>query len=556
MTGPATARIRPPISPLRGAEWFAARLALALRRTRRFTRWWIGIGGALTFLALLLPLASGDPQSPLREALDRAAADTLRASARVRDLQGRVSLADSSLATARVAARAMRRYPPRIAARLAPPAAAAIDPRLSSLERALEAARRDRSVPMTLALADEPLVRYGPRMRAFADSLRRTTDATEVRRLSITIIEMAESRVAAFGSTDGGRSTGAFATDRIPLSDEQGLRPDTAVLQANASALRDSLQRARHTAVIASDSLHRLGELLRARREAVPPIAPALVLLIVLVLGMLARVASVLMHEMRAPTLAHGMEAERAVGAPALALVRDGVPEGPLRFRPHGVDAFRVLYLGLTSTGTRARAVVVTGEDALIAGAAAARLAIAAAADHRKTLVAEMDAEQAVLARIFREHAEPGFTDALVGAFPWSEVVRPVGSSDGLTIQLLPAGTSRALDTDLAVRDASRGEFDRFRNGFEFTILVVALGDLPAARDLLPGAPTVLCGTLGQTPVARFAAAGARIQAEGETLHSVVVWDAPRPVLPSLAELAAILSNRKNRQPRLGQKQI
>jgi hypothetical protein len=528
-------------------------LALALRRTRRFTRWWIGIGGALTLLTLLLQLASGDPLSPLREALDRAAADTLRTSAQVRDLQGRASLADSLLATARIAA---RRGAVRSQARTAPSTAASSDSGRLSLERALEAARRDRSVPVLLALADEPLVRNGPRMRAFADSLRSTIDATEARRFGITIIAMAESRLAALGSIDSASSGAGIARDRIPLSGQPSPRPDTAALSARVSALRDSLQNAKQAAMVAADSLRILEESMRTRRATVPSIAPALVLLIVLVLGVLARVGSVLMHEMRAPTLAHGMEAERAVGAPALALVRDGVPEGPLRFRPHGVDAFRVLYLGLTSTGTRARAVVVTGEDALIAGAAAARLAIAAAADHRKTLVAEMDAEQAVLARIFRDHAEPGFTDALVGAFPWSEAVRPVGSSDGLTIQLLPAGTSRALDMDLAVRDASRGEFDRFRNGFEFTILVVALGDLPAARDLLPGAPTVLCGTLGQTPVARFAAAGARIQAEGETLHSVVVWDAPRPVLPSLTELTAILSNRKNRQPRIGQKQI
>jgi hypothetical protein len=261
------------------------------------------------------------------------------------------------------------------------------------------------------------------------------------------------------------------------------------------------------------------------------------------------RVGSAVTQEMREPTLAHAMEAERAVGAPALAVVRDAIPDGPLRFRPSGVDPFRVLYLGLTATGTRARSVVVTGDDIIIATAVAARLAIAAAADHRTTLVAELDPEQIALARMFRDHPEPGFKDAMAGAFKWREVARPVGSSDGLTIQMIPAGTSRGPERDMAVEAESRAGFSEFRDGFEFTILVVALPDLSQARELLAGAPLVLCGTLGETPVAQFTTNGARVQEGAEKLHSVVIWDAPRPILPSRAELAAFLSKRKGRTP-------
>jgi hypothetical protein len=272
-------------------------------------------------------------------------------------------------------------------------------------------------------------------------------------------------------------------------------------------------------------------------------------MLVLLLLGLGLRVGSAVTQEMREPTLAHGMEAERAVGAPALAVVRDAIPDGPLRFRPSGVDPFRVLYLGLTSTGTRARSVVVTGDDIIIATAVAARLAIAAAADHRTTLVAELDPEQIALARMFRDHPEPGFTDAMAGAFTWREVARPVGSSDGLTIQMIPAGTARGAERDADVEATSRTSFSQFRDGFEFTILVVALHDLPQAHALMAGAPLVLCGTLGETPVQQFTATGARVQAGSEKLHSVVMWDAPRPILPSRAELAAFLSKRKGRTP-------
>jgi len=551
MTGPATSRTRPPLRPLRGAEWFAARLSLAIRRTKRFTRWWLGLGGAITVIVLLLPVAAGDPLAAARDALDRAAADTLRTSARLRDLEQRAAVADTSLASAIAEIAPQRRPAPREATRATTRLTRSTrstratldrvtsDPRVSALDRALALARADRSTPALLALADDPLLRYGPRMRAFADSLRGTIDPIEVRRLASTIIEMAETRRAALGPLPSAAAL------------EPGARamPDTVGRRESVRALRDSVARAVTEYRTAVTKVTELDTQLNAKRSAVPPMSTGLVFLALLVFGAVLRVGIAVAREMQEPTLAHGLEAERAVGAPALALVRDAIPEGPLRFRPSGVDPFRVLYLGLTSTGTRSRSVVVTGDDPVIAAAVGARLAIAAAADHRTTLVAELDPEQIPLARIFRDHPEPGFTDAMAGAFTWREVARPVGSSDGLTIQMLPAGTARDPVTDPELAAESRASFTEFRNGFEFTILAVALRDLAQAREMLPGAPLVLCATLGETLVAQFTANGARVQEQGEKLQSVVLWDAPRPLLPSRAELAAFLSKRKGRTP-------
>ena len=531
MTGPASSsRTRPPLRPLRGAEWFAARLALAIRRTRRFTRWWVGIGGTVAVVALLVPMAAGDPLAQTRDTLDRAAADTLRLGARVRDLRVRAAVADTTLSEAIANVTGARRPALRTPA-------AVRDPRIATLDRALEVARAEPSTPALLALADDPLLRYGPRMRAFADSLRGTTDPVEGRRLGRTILEMAETR----RETLGGNTV---------LSPDAAVdAADTTALRARAAALRDSAMRAETQYRAAGDSVVVLAQQLTLRGSDAPPMSIGLVMLIVVVLGTLLRVSIALTREMREPTLAHALEAERAVGAPALTLVRDAIPEGPLRFRPSGVDPFRVLYLGLTATGTRARSVVVTADDIVIAAAVGARLAIAAAADHRTTLVAELDPEQIALARIFRDHPEPGFTDAMAGAFKWREVARPVGSSDGLTIQMLPAGTSRDPLTDEALAAETRASFTEFRNSFEFTILVVAPRDYPQARELLPGAPLVICATLGETPVEQFTIEGERLQNSGEKLHSVVLWDAPRPILPSRAELAAFLSKRKGRTP-------
>lgn len=521
MTAPAV-RQRPPHRPLEGTAWFAARLSLALHRTRRFTRWWLGVGGTLTIIALLLPVAVGNSDDAVRAELAQAAADSVRSSTTLERLRRAQAEAESTLASA-------RRVPGAPRAATAPR-----DPRLNSLDAAIAMARAARTTPSFLTLSDDPAVRFGPRMRALADSLRATGDPAERLRLGNTIIAIAEYRRSAIAEQ------GAESATLTDTNEET----DTLTVAARALSLRDSLARATAAHNDARAAVGRVVSAADAGRSPVPPVSPGLALLALLLAGLALRVGLALSSELGAPRLAHALEAERAVGAPALAVVRDALPDGPLRFRPSGVDPFRVLYLGLTATGTRTRALVVTGEDAVIVAAVGARLAIAAAADHRTTLITEIDPEQIALARVFRDHAEPGFTDALAGAFKWREVARSVGSSDGLAITMVPAGTTRD-PLDEAQHGAGVAAFQAFREGFEFTILTVALRDLDQARALLPGAPTVLCGTIGVTAVDDFVAAGAHVQ----LAHSLVIWDAARPVLPSRAELAAYLSKRKGRTP-------
>lgn len=521
MTAPAV-RQRPPHRPLEGMAWITARLSLALRRTRRFTRWWLGVGGAVTVVALLLPVAAGNPEAALRVEFAQAAADSTRSALALERIRTAQAAAESALVSARRTLSGPR------------PSAAPRDPRLTSLDAAIAMARATRSSPSFLVLSDDPAVRFGPRMRALADSLRAATLPAERLRLGSTIIAIAEYRRSAIAEQ------GAESATLTDTNEET----DTLTIASRAAALRDSLGAATGAHEVARAAVVRLETAADAGRSPVPPLSPGLALLGVLLAGLAFRIGLALSGELGAPRLAHALEAERAVGAPALAVVRDAMPEGPLRFRPSGVDPFRVLYLGLTATGTRTRALVVTGEDAVIVAAIGARLAIAAAADHRTTLIAELDPEQIALARVFQDQAEPGFTDALAGAFTWREVARSVGSSDGLAITMVPAGTTRDPLDDVQQR-AGIAAFQVFREGFEFTILTVALRDFDQARALLPGAPTVLCGSIGVTTVEDFVAAGVRVQ----PVHSLVIWDAARPALPSRAELAAHMSKRKGRTP-------
>jgi hypothetical protein len=520
---PATTRARPPHRPLTGSLWLAARLSLAIRRTRRFTRWWLGVGGAVTVVALLIPVATGDPQAELRVALERAAADTLRSAATLARAEARAAVADSLLETARREAIALR---PRPTAARAP----------SSLARAIAAARAERTAVNVLALSEEPAVVGGPRMRATADSFRVAATPGEAFRLAGIIIAMAEFRLRAEGENS------------LPVVAPPVQRSDTMAIVAIATAERDTVAVARRAHEAAQARAEAASQRAAAARTQVPLVSPGLALMALVLVGYVARIGLATMRELGDPRLAHPLEAEREVGAAALSWVRDPLPEGPLRFRPTGVDPFRVLYLQLTSTGTRTRTVIVTGEDAVIVAAMGARLAIAAAADHRTTLVGEWDSEQIALARVFRDHPEPGVSDAMAGAFTWREVARNVGSSDGLSIAMLPAGTSREpVDAERQARAVA--EFQAFRDTFELSILAVALKDLAHARALMPDAPIVLCATLGVTRVAELRRAAAKVTEHAVAVHSLALWDAPRPTLPSRAELAAWLSKRKGRTP-------
>ncbi len=455
-----------------------------------------------------------------------------------------------------VVARGVRRP---AAAPRTPPA-----PVASGFAAAIGEARRLRTDAAWLAVANRPEVRDGPRMRSLAESLqvlgarranlptgpqrdRQLADLTQrISRAGYTILAIAENRRLELGPS-------AAPVPARPTPVEPAGPPEVIDSAGPAATLRE----ARDSVVTARRAHDSLGVLVRAldaslastERPGLASASPAIALGILLVLGLALRFGTALVREVRDPAIAHAREAESVGGAPVLATVRDAQLDGPARFRPSGVDPFRMLYLGLTATGTRTRTALITGSDPVIAAAVGARLAIAAAADHRTTIVVDLDPVQIVLARMLRERAEPGLTDALAGAFRWREVARPIGSSDGLPITLLPAGTER---DDFAVGeelDRLCEDFARFRAGFELTILVAPPAAIELAVRLVGPSPLLVATSGGDTSISRFAAECAELRGAGRRIHGLVLWDTDRPVLPSRAELAALLSKRKGRTP-------
>lgn len=535
-----------------------ARAMLAWRRARGFAiRWSVGMG-ALAIAALVPPFVARDPGAPDTAALERLAADTLRSARQLRLAEEAVTSAESLLVGARAssAPTAPVAMPPATRGASTPSDAAIAD-----LARRVEAARRLRTAESLLEVTAHPAVSGGPRMRSLADSLRafeaeRTADpaaptvvarAPLAARIGNSIIAIGANRLRLMQEAAANSPPLPSVATNVPVVTAPA--DTTALVRALADA-RDSLGVTRRTHDSLTAALRALDRAtVPVARSVVARLLPALAVLAVLIVGLVLRVVTALRAEMRAPTLADASEAERLTGLRTLTTVRDALLDGPARFKPSGVDPFRMLYLSLTATGTRARTAVVVGSDPEISAATGARLAIAAAADHRNTLIVDLDAASIALSRTFRERAEPGLRDVLARAFTWRKVARPVGSSDGLPITLLPAGTERDVPSAGAELDALMAEFERFRGQFELTLAVAPLGEIDLAMAMVAGSPILLTAVAGETPLDSLIAAAAAQRAAGRKLAGLVIWDAPRPTLPTRAELAAQLSKRKGRTP-------
>ncbi len=160
-----------------------------------------------------------------------------------------------------------------------------------------------------------------------------------------------------------------------------------------------------------------------------------------------------LLAEIGRPKVATAREAEHAAQAPVLATVHDRPREAD------ELDPFGFLYLGVTARGMRIRTIAISGNDRAVLATVAGRLARAAAADESATLVVDTNAETSPVAGYYLERPEPGLTDIIAGVRSWREVARSVGASDGLPIDVVPAGSIRRDPPDATAARAARKEF-------------------------------------------------------------------------------------------------
>ncbi len=316
-------------------------------------------------------------------------------------------------------------------------------------------------------------------------------------------------------------------------------------------ALRDSV---RHIASASDSALRALRvrnaavdrDAAAAKSQATRRVPPIAMLFAAMVLAVIAGFSFNLSAEINKPTLATPREAERIARAPILAVARDA-DRTP---RIGGIDPFRMLYLGLTATGTRTRTVAVTGDDRAVVSTVAGRLALAAAADARATLVIDVDAEGSSVAGFYGERPEPGFSDAIAGVRLWREVTRPIGASDGLSIDVVPAGAIRAEIPDSETRESGRLEFARFCSEYDFCVIVAPTdASLVLACTLVDKPVTVLCAEIGRTELMRLQGMATHVRGSGALLHGLAIWDAELPRVAPRSELMTKTTAARVRRP-------
>ena len=307
-------------------------------------------------------------------------------------------------------------------------------------------------------------------------------------------------------------------------------------LGARAALARKRLGRFATSAALIFSAVGLALFLLPARGVAPEPPRVAIVAaaaVLAVILGFLVN----LLAEITRPTIADGREAETVAQCPAFVVTRD-VKRTTSR---SGVDdTYRMIYLELSATRERSKAIEIRGNDRAVIATVAGRLALAAADDARATLVVDADAEGSPMAAFYNQRPEPGFTDAEAGVRLWREVARPVGISEGLSIDVIPGGSLRRNRPDVATGGAARAEFERFRSEYDFCVTVAA-SDLAATRlrGILDTPPALLCSVTGRTTHASLAQSAARIRAAGTTLSGVVLWDRQLPGMPRRKELMA-----------------
>ncbi len=474
------------------AEWLAARALLASRRLKPLYP--VAFAAfAVVFTAVYVARA------PLA---DRAAR-TQRASLGPLDVeQDTVALRAKVDAARQLLAQrdsALRDYQFQAESRLANPALSALAGRerdslrtvLAQLDAALDRAAK---APLTAsygALAATPALRTLGIVQPLVDTLelletvRRSLDpAAAPQREFARVSERANAigaalqaighaqrsglarRIAAIEATAVNSSSGATPSDSILL---RGARDSASRELAAAEAAWRDVQLRQQAAHARTDSIA------QARAARILGASPLIAALSALVMVSALAFTLAVVGEVRRPTLAHAREAERLTGVPVLASADAfRVPkDGRARLQPGaGVDPFRMVYLSLTASGTRHRIVCVTGDDAMLTVTVAGRIAVSAAADERATLVVDMTPGTPSASGYFGWRDEPGFTDAIAGVRLWREVSRPIGASEGLDIEVVPAGAPRS-DTAASISNAAaRRDLSEHLAEYDFTVLV------------------------------------------------------------------------------------
>lgn len=538
---------RADLRPIARADWMAARALLATRRLRPVAPF------ALGAFALVFAILWG-VRGPLADRAIVAQRLVGRTQAAERDT---VPLVANALAAQRESARQdslLRSLLFRAEARAAAPALSVKAQRqrdslrvaLTQLTAALDRASKAPLAASYRVLANTDALRPLAVVKVLVDTLDLLENVRQaLNPAAAPTREFAQlsARANAIGRTlqDIGQERRSVLVRQITLiesSREGATREEAWSIDTSAArAARDSVRRAATTA----DSLlrdarewharvqARTDSIARAKAARILGSSPFVVATSALLLLTVLGFSLAVVVEARNPTIAHAREVERNTGLPVLASATAfRVPrEGSARLQPGtGVDPFRMVYLSLTASGTRERVVCITGDDATRTVAVAGRLAVSAAADERATLLVDLTPGIPGSSNFFGWRDEPGFTEAIAGVRLWREVARPIGASEGLSIDVIPAGGLRQDTASSLQNEVARSEFRAFVGEYDFTVLVAPTVAAAGVAVIACGSPpTILVARIARTRLRAVRASLSGLLESGVSPYGILLID-------------------------------
>ncbi|MBK8059647.1 MAG: hypothetical protein IPK33_17825 [Gemmatimonadetes bacterium] len=542
------------------AAWLGARARNVLQRP-----WRLLVIGTAVFVGVLLsylflPAGAQGVLNLLRP--DRIEwRDTTLLLTRESAARARLASADSSLASLRATRAAL-------VAAMSPPVATAeqsaagdsIATRAAALSALLQRAE-SAPLPETFrALANTPVLRGDPRVRALLDSLNdvererddlgagATVDpvfvalTTQANELGRRIIIVGQSRLAALT-----REQLALVTPVAPTAADSAAvtLPDSQATLAVRRSAWVAYEAARRTLTNARAANAR-ADSVASRERARNQLAPIPILVAgALIIAAAVTFALAMFDEMRSPRVADAVEAERLTSLRVLGVARlRALPaERSRRAADRQVpalldptfDAYRVLAWHLSSQWPKDGIVTVTGDNSTVAAAVAANLAAVLANDARVTLLVDADLAEEPVRALFSLPRSPGLVAVVENRRKWSEVLVPVPVGRGRTMDVLPAG-GREAPLGPAESQALVTEVQRAARRHDATIVVTTLA---GAKRFRAGDDVVVCATQTRTRLATLARTVASMIDEGARVRGVVLWDGPLPAAPKAPRSAS-----------------
>ena len=532
-------------TPPSRAEWLGARASLAVRRSGRLAVFAVAAFGVVLIALLLLPALTGRTPSSAPSTIQRT--DTLVLRQRADSARLVLIGVNASLDVAVLRSESMVNEFSRLT-EFERQRRDSLQALASALDDLLDRATKAPLAPSYRALAGAPALNGDARIASLVDSIdaidrdRTALDPASAERVFADLTN----RANAIGLSIREIATKRRAQlTRNMLAMQSSSAPDSGNEVGRLRLARDSARMQAATADSTLTAAWAINSAADARettiRSSVSHRVPLLAILVAaMVIGLLLGFSVTFTAELGHATVASAREAEWATGAPVVATVRVSPQRVAGAQEAGSIDPFRMLFLALTATGTRTRTVAVTGDNRGVVATVAGRLALAAAADERATLVVDVDAESSAAAAYYVQPPEPGFSDALAGVRLWREVAHPVGASSRLAIDVVPAGSVHRETLAGDARALGRDEFARFRGEYDFCVLVAPSGTaLVAVRGLMDDMPTVVCAQIAHTAMSELHALAQRLRDGGVAVHGVVLWDGGTPTVASRAELMA-----------------